>query len=74
MNINYDNVADAIYIKFGSGRVDESNEIKDGIILDYLEGGEILGIEIIGFSKRKIDLNELIKLKIDEIISRVVSG
>lgn len=74
MNINYDIVADAIYIKMNSGKVNESIEIKDGIIIDYLDSGEILGLEIINFSKRKIDLNEIIKLKSEEIISRIVTG
>ena len=73
MNINYDSVADAIYIKMSSGNVLESKSIKEGVIVDYMEDGEIIGLEILDYSKRNLDLNELIKLKIEEIISKVVS-
>jgi uncharacterized protein YuzE len=73
MNIIYDSVADAIYIKMTSGTVLESKTIKEEIIVDYMEDGEIIGLEILDYSKRKLDLNELIKLKIEEIISKVVS-
>ena len=73
MNINYDSVADAIYIKISSGNVLESKAIKEGIIVDYMEDGEIIGLEILDYSKRNFDLNELIKLKLEEIISKVVS-
>ena len=73
MDINYDSVADAIYIKMSSGNVLESKAIKEGIIADYMEDGEIIGLEILDYSKRNLDLNELIKLKIEEIISKVVS-
>ena len=38
-----------------------------------MEDGEIIGLEILDYSKRNLDLNELIKLKIEEIISKVVS-
>ena len=38
----------------------DSDEVSDGVIVDYDEGGNILGIEILEFSKKKIDLNELV--------------
>ena len=52
MNISYDSVADAIYIKISSGNVLESKAIKEGIIVDYIEDGEIIGLEILDYSKR----------------------
>ena len=73
LNINYDSVADAIYIRISSGEIIESEELKEGIIVDYIDEGEIVGIEILDYSKRNLDLNELIKLKLEEIISKVVS-
>lgn len=60
MNINNDSVADAIYIKISSGNVLESKAIKEGIIVDYMEDGEIIGLEILDYSKREVDLNEII--------------
>jgi len=38
----------------------DSDEVSDGVIVDYDEDGNVLGIKILEFSKRKIDLNELV--------------
>ncbi|MEM3019285.1 MAG: DUF2283 domain-containing protein [Candidatus Bathyarchaeia archaeon] len=56
----YEPDADALYIWIREGRVADSDEVSDGVIVDYVEDGNALGIEILEFSKRKIDLNELV--------------
>ncbi|MEM1574722.1 MAG: DUF2283 domain-containing protein [Nitrososphaerota archaeon] len=58
--IKYDQYADALYIKVHEGDVVDSEEISEGIIVDYDKNGDIIGIEVLEFSKKKIDLNELI--------------
>lgn len=58
--IRYDSDADALYIWVREGNVADSDEVSDGVIVDYDEDGNVLGIEILEFSKRKIDLNELV--------------
>ena len=58
--IRYDPKADALYIKIRDGKVADSEEISDGIIIDYDEDGNIIGIEVVEFSKKKINLNELV--------------
>ena len=58
--IRYDAYADVLYVKIREGKVAESDEVENGIILDYDINGNIIGIEILDFSKRKIDLNELV--------------
>lgn len=58
--IRYDPEADALYIKIRDGKVADSEEISDGIIIDYDEDGNIIGIEVVEFSKKKINLNELV--------------
>ncbi len=58
--LRYDRAADALYIKLKNDRVADSDEIAPGIIVDYNEKGEIIGIEILWFSKRDIDLRKLI--------------
>ncbi|MEQ9716223.1 MAG: DUF2283 domain-containing protein [Candidatus Asgardarchaeum sp.] len=60
VSISYDRVADALYIRFSSEKIKESDEIADGVILGYNENGKIIGIEILNYSKRNIDLNKLI--------------
>lgn len=58
--IRYEPDADVLYIWVREGRVVDSDEVSDGVIIDYDEGGNVLGIEILEFSKREIDLNELV--------------
>jgi uncharacterized protein YuzE len=58
--IRYDAYADVLYVKIREGKVAESDEVENGIILDYDLDGNIIGIEILDFSRRKIDLNELV--------------
>lgn len=50
MRIRYDEKSDALYIRFGEERCYESDEIKEGLILDYDQSGNIIGIEILDAS------------------------
>jgi len=50
MRIGYDEEADALYIKLREGEYHESDEIKDGFILDHDIDGDIIGIEILDAS------------------------
>ena len=52
MVIKYDKDIDAIYIKLSDEKVAESDEEKPGIILDYDESGNIVGIELLNASKK----------------------
>lgn len=52
MKITYDPEADAINIKFQSGRYNISKEIAEGIIIDYTKDGKVISIEILDASKR----------------------
>jgi len=58
--IRYDPGADALYIKLKEGEVADSEEVGEGVIVDYDDKGEVIGIELIEFSKKRIDLGELI--------------
>ena len=58
--MRYDHRADAFYIRFKEDEVVDSEEIEVGIIVDYNEKGEIVGIEVLEFSKKKVDLVDLI--------------
>ncbi len=51
MKINYDPKADALYIQLTQKPVKESNEIGKGIIIDYDEGNEPVGIEVLKASR-----------------------
>ena len=57
MKLKIDREADALYLKLDDSLVDESEEIAPGIIVDYAESGEIIGIEMLYLSKRSPNLN-----------------
>ncbi|MBM2816272.1 MAG: hypothetical protein HW421_3034 [Ignavibacteria bacterium] len=52
MKINYDPEVDVLSIKFNDIEIEESDEEKPGMILDYDKNGNIVGIEILDASKR----------------------
>jgi uncharacterized protein YuzE len=47
MVVKYDKESDIIYIQFSENKVVESDEDKPGLILDYGENGDIVGIEVL---------------------------
>lgn len=50
MKVRYDEQTDVVYIKFRDAKYHESDEIKEGVILDYDRSGKIVGIEILDAS------------------------
>ncbi len=50
MKVKYDKEVDILYIKFNDKQINESDEDKPGIILDYAEDGSVVGIEILNAS------------------------
>lgn len=51
MKVNYDEKSDAMYIRFSNSPYYESDEVKEGIILDYDKKGKVIAIEILDASK-----------------------
>ena len=43
---------DALYLRLDDSDIVESEEIKDGIIFDYNEAGQIVGIEVLYLSEK----------------------
>ena len=52
MKIKYDKETDIVYIRFIEDVIAESDENKDGIIIDYSKEGKIVGIEILNASRK----------------------
>ncbi len=52
MRLKIDHKSDALYFRLDESAVVESEEIKPGVILDYDSNNNVVGIEILGLSKR----------------------
>ena len=52
MKVTYDPEVDVLRILLSSAPIEESDEDKPGIILDYDKDGNVVGLEILEASKR----------------------
>jgi len=52
LRVKYDQDVDVLTIRFSDAPVEESDENKPGVILDYDKTGKIVGIEILNVSKQ----------------------
>ena len=57
MKLNIDKEADALYLRLDSSPIVESEEVLPGIVLDYNEADEVVGVEMLHLSKRSSSLN-----------------
>ncbi|MEA1946894.1 MAG: DUF2283 domain-containing protein [Thermodesulfobacteriota bacterium] len=63
MRIAYYPDTDSMYIDLSSRKSSESTEVTPGVVLDYDEDGNLVGIDIDNASK-KMDLKELVLSKL----------
>ena len=59
MKLNYFPDTDSLYIDFAQRPSVESQEVSDGVILDYNAESNLVGIDI-DHASRKLDLRELV--------------
>ncbi len=52
MKVKYDAEVDALVIRFSDAKIDESDEDKPGVILDYDRNGNVVKIEILKASQQ----------------------
>lgn len=65
MRVRVDHGADAIYLNLTDRAIKESEEVADGIVVDYDDKGRIVGIEILDASKRVDDPKALTQFSFD---------
>ena len=65
MRVRVDHAADAIYLNLTDRPIKDSEEVADGIIVDYDEAGRIVGVEILDASKRTDDPETLKQFSFD---------
>jgi len=63
MKINYDKIADAMYIRLKKGDVKKTIKMKDRLLVDVDKNGNVLGMELLNAStqipKKQINTVEL---------------
>ena len=61
MRLHVDKEADALYLRLDDSKIIESEEVSPGVVLDFNERNQVVGIEMLNLSKRTptLDLREL---------------
>lgn len=59
MKLIVDQEADALHLRLVDVPVSESDEIAPGVIVDYDESNQVVGIEVLGLSKRRPPVNPM---------------
>lgn len=57
MKLQVDKDADALYLRLDDSNIIESVEVSPGVVLDYNESNEVVGVELLQLSKRSANLN-----------------
>ena len=52
MRVEVDKETDTLYFRLDETKITESEEIRPGIILDYNEHDQVVGVEFLGISAR----------------------
>ncbi|HHT9106835.1 MAG TPA: DUF2283 domain-containing protein [Candidatus Wujingus californicus] len=66
MKIEYSKEAAAIHVYFKEDFVEKSMEIEDGIVIYFDKDGQLIGIEVLGVSKR-FSLVDIINVNIENL-------
>ena len=57
MKLHVDKEADALYLRLDNSHIVESEEVSPGVVLDYNESNEVVGVEMLRLSERSSKLN-----------------
>lgn len=57
MKLDVDSKADALHLQLDDSVIVQSEEVSPGVVLDYNEANEVVGVEMLRLSKRSPGLN-----------------
>ena len=57
MRLKIDREADALYLRLDDSTIIESEEVSPGVVLDFNEQNQVVGVEMLHLSKRAPGLN-----------------
>lgn len=52
MRLKLDRESDALYFRLDEDKIDESEEVRPGVILDYDKDGRVVGVEFLNIAAR----------------------
>ena len=52
MKVHFDEKIDALYFRLDDSKIVESEEVKPGIVLDYNDKNQVVGVQILNVKKR----------------------
>ncbi len=70
MKLNYYPDTDSLYIDLSERPSTDSREISEGVVLDYDEAGNLVGIDIDNAS-RKVELDRLVLSRMSATVERL---
>lgn len=74
MKITYSKTADALYIKLNDNRVDHSQNLGNSVVLDVDTEGVIVGIEVLGATRKGVDPYQIVSEYISEDVAKAPIG
>ena len=57
VKLHVDKEADALYLRLDDSAIVESEEVSPGVVLDYNEANEVVGVEMLRLSERSSGVN-----------------
>ncbi len=57
MKLNVDREADALYLRLDDSVIVESEEVSPGVVLDYNDANQVVGVKMLRLSQRSSDLD-----------------
>lgn len=57
MKLHLDRDADALYLRLDDSKIVDSEEVSPGVVLDYNQSGEVIGVELLHLSSRTSQVN-----------------
>jgi uncharacterized protein YuzE len=66
MKVHIDEEADALYLRLDESKIIESEEVYPGIVLDFNEQNQVVGIEVLQLSSRINLTTNNIKVEISQ--------
>lgn len=52
MKLHIDKESDALYLRLDDSRIVESQEVSPGVVLDFNERNDVVGVEMLNLSRR----------------------